>query len=83
MRMLQKKYEFLFKNRDTEGYVIDDEDFMQTGKSGPKPFPNNITFDSKGTAITMQSPKLPRSLFREPNVEMPNAVIVEKDPNLS
>lgn len=51
MKMLQKKYAFIFKNRDKNNIVIDDEDFLATGQVSPKPFPSHLTFDSVGKPI--------------------------------
>jgi hypothetical protein len=59
---------------------FDEEDLLlATGKSGPKPFPTTLAFDSTGKPLSKQPPKLPRSLLRETKVELPEETIVDKE----
>ena len=59
---------------------FDEEDLpLATGKSGPKPFPTTLAFDSTGKPLSKQPPKLPRSLLREAKVELPEETIFDKE----
>lgn len=66
MKMLQKKYNLKIPGQEGGYDDFDEEDLLlATGKSGPKPFPTTLAFDSTGKPLSKQPPKLPRSLLRE------------------